>query len=661
MQILESCVKNCGTPFHLEVATKAFMEELHELAKVTTNDKVREKVLELIQTWAHAFRDETSYRVIQETVDIMKAEGHKFPLLKESDAMFISNVAPQWADGDCCHRCRVQFNVVQRKHHCRNCGQIFCAKCSKNHSIIPKYGIEKPVRVCEDCYEKLNKPYSYDSKTKQTSSNQVSSPKSSENSKPSSQSQTKTDEELQEEEDLQMAIALSKSEAESKEKLRNQNLSDLTSSYFGSSTSKKSETSNKVDPELEKYLDRGYWEKKAALNNERSKSPAPSAPHHYTTKVNLQNSDDKTNYSTPLKDKSDKSSDIDSFLATLKSAIEIFVNRLNSNRLRGRPIANDSAAQSLFLNITNMHSQLLKYIQEQDDARAHYECLQDKLSQIRDSRAALDALREEHQEKLRLEAEEAERARQQQMAQKLEIMRKKKAEYLQYQRQMALQRIQEEERELLLRQEQQKYIWQQQPRGTVPYTRTHIPYTSQPNMYPGPIPQVMPGSPHHVMQANLGPRPGLSQNSPGAPLLRAPIMNVPSNMYAPNTGPVSAPADYSYQSRGPGTLPNPAMMPLANQNQIPPNQAVPNPQMNLVNSSAQPQPPVGPSQQQLPPSQQPQAQPQQQPQQLPPQSTTQAQNPPSQMNQFPAQQVQYNQENKINTVPLNEEPLISFD
>lgn len=61
----------------------------------------------------------------------------------------------------------------------------------------------------------------------------------------------------------------------------------------------------------------------------------------------------------------------------------------------------------------------------------YYEGLQDKLVQVKDARAALDALRDEHREKLRREAEMAERQRQMQMAQKLDIMRKKKQEYLQ--------------------------------------------------------------------------------------------------------------------------------------------------------------------------------------------------------------------------------------
>lgn len=148
--------------------------------------------------------------------------------------------------------------------------------------------------------------------------------------------------------------------------------------------------------------------------------------------------------------------ELDDFVHGLKSQIEIFVNRMKSNSSRGRSIANDSSVQTLFLNITAMHSKLLHYIQQHDDSRLYYERLQDKLTQVKEARGALDALREEHREKLRRQAEEAERQRQLQMAQKLEIMRKKKQEYLQYQRQLALQRIQEQEREMQMRQEQQK-------------------------------------------------------------------------------------------------------------------------------------------------------------------------------------------------------------
>lgn len=76
---------------------------------------------------------------------ILKTKGHQFPELKEADAMFTSDTAPTWQDGNVCHRCRVEFSFTQRKHHCRHCGQIFCAQCSSKTCTLPKFGIEKEV------------------------------------------------------------------------------------------------------------------------------------------------------------------------------------------------------------------------------------------------------------------------------------------------------------------------------------------------------------------------------------------------------------------------------------------------------------------------------------------------------------------------------------
>jgi hypothetical protein len=44
LQVMESCVKNCGVLIHDEVATKAFMEEMRELVKQTTDDNIKNKV-----------------------------------------------------------------------------------------------------------------------------------------------------------------------------------------------------------------------------------------------------------------------------------------------------------------------------------------------------------------------------------------------------------------------------------------------------------------------------------------------------------------------------------------------------------------------------------------------------------------------------------------
>lgn len=51
-----------------------------------------------------------------------------------------------------CMSCGANFTVVKRRHHCRNCGKIFCARCSSNNVPLPKFGHNKPVRVCNKCF-----------------------------------------------------------------------------------------------------------------------------------------------------------------------------------------------------------------------------------------------------------------------------------------------------------------------------------------------------------------------------------------------------------------------------------------------------------------------------------------------------------------------------
>ena len=58
----------------------------------------------------------------------------------------------QWADDKqcvACKKCDKQFSFTVRKHHCRQCGNIFCGECSGYQAVL--VGHKKPVRVCESC------------------------------------------------------------------------------------------------------------------------------------------------------------------------------------------------------------------------------------------------------------------------------------------------------------------------------------------------------------------------------------------------------------------------------------------------------------------------------------------------------------------------------
>jgi hypothetical protein len=65
-----------------------------------------------------------------------------------------------------CHECHTKFGVFTRKHHCRNCGNIFCNKCTTKRITMsnpltekgtPAVGEVKDCRVCNVCHELLSK------------------------------------------------------------------------------------------------------------------------------------------------------------------------------------------------------------------------------------------------------------------------------------------------------------------------------------------------------------------------------------------------------------------------------------------------------------------------------------------------------------------------
>ncbi|KAI1903736.1 hypothetical protein AGOR_G00030290 [Albula goreensis] len=62
---------------------------------------------------------------------------------------------PPWCDGSNCYECVAKFGVTTRKHHCRHCGRLLCHKCSLKEIPIIKFDLNKPVRVCDICFDVL--------------------------------------------------------------------------------------------------------------------------------------------------------------------------------------------------------------------------------------------------------------------------------------------------------------------------------------------------------------------------------------------------------------------------------------------------------------------------------------------------------------------------
>uniref|UniRef100_N1QT30 Lateral signaling target 2-like protein n=2 Tax=Aegilops tauschii TaxID=37682 RepID=N1QT30_AEGTA len=56
-----------------------------------------------------------------------------------------------------CTACAGDFSAFNRRHHCRNCGDIFCDKCTQGRTPLTSDADSQPVRVCDRCMAEVSR------------------------------------------------------------------------------------------------------------------------------------------------------------------------------------------------------------------------------------------------------------------------------------------------------------------------------------------------------------------------------------------------------------------------------------------------------------------------------------------------------------------------
>lgn len=152
------CVKNGGTPFIKEVCSREFMDTMeHVILKEDNNDELSELVKTILYELYVAFKNDSQLNYVARVYDKLVSRGIKFPkkltISNSPTAMFDSKTPADWIDSDACMVCSKKFTLLNRKHHCRSCGGVFCQEHSSNNIPLPDLGIYEPVRVCDNCFE----------------------------------------------------------------------------------------------------------------------------------------------------------------------------------------------------------------------------------------------------------------------------------------------------------------------------------------------------------------------------------------------------------------------------------------------------------------------------------------------------------------------------
>jgi len=91
LTVLETCVKNCGKNFIFLVCQKEFADELINRISpnIESSQAVQDKVLSLVQSWAHAFSSDPDLRGVAEVYMDLKKKGVDFPVPTDDDLLLV--------------------------------------------------------------------------------------------------------------------------------------------------------------------------------------------------------------------------------------------------------------------------------------------------------------------------------------------------------------------------------------------------------------------------------------------------------------------------------------------------------------------------------------------------------------------------------------------
>jgi ADP-ribosylation factor-binding protein GGA len=96
-KLLDICVKNCGYPFHLQISTKEFLNELvrrfPERPPIRPS-RVQSRILESIEEWRQTICQTSRYKedlgFIRDMHRLLLYKGYMFPEVRREDAAVLN-------------------------------------------------------------------------------------------------------------------------------------------------------------------------------------------------------------------------------------------------------------------------------------------------------------------------------------------------------------------------------------------------------------------------------------------------------------------------------------------------------------------------------------------------------------------------------------------
>lgn len=156
-KLVNICVKNGGTPFIVEICSREFMDTFEQtILKNESDDLLMDEVKTIFMEMYQTFKNDSQLNYVTKVYEKLTSRGVILPevdLGEMARAMFDSRIPADWQESDACMICSKKFSMLNRRHHCRSCGGIFCQEHSSHNIQLPDLGIYEAVRVCDNCFD----------------------------------------------------------------------------------------------------------------------------------------------------------------------------------------------------------------------------------------------------------------------------------------------------------------------------------------------------------------------------------------------------------------------------------------------------------------------------------------------------------------------------
>ncbi|CAD5110939.1 DgyrCDS294 [Dimorphilus gyrociliatus] len=144
-------------PSSLEISSQIPAEDVtsvpnEEVSTIAHTDNTSE-----LETVEEPVIESENIEGAQAQIDIPSSTLTEIPLTE------LGIIAPEWvkdADAPNCKQCEIKFTFTKRRHHCRACGNVFCAACCSFRAKLPLNN-NRDCRVCSVCMQDMNRAQAF--------------------------------------------------------------------------------------------------------------------------------------------------------------------------------------------------------------------------------------------------------------------------------------------------------------------------------------------------------------------------------------------------------------------------------------------------------------------------------------------------------------------